>query len=145
MKKIFFAFSFLLLHFMLSAQLVPPQREDSWKISLNKIAVLSSSESNELLNTKKIKSTDWKKNGYLEVNYKEVNPSTWLHSLQFTDELGNQLLIKDSTTAAKIPTAILRKLFAGKKQLKIYMVINPPNPMMAAPSRMLHLGTLRLP
>ncbi len=119
--------------------------QNSWKISLNKKTVLTSNESNELLNTKKIKQTDWKKNGYLEVSYKETNHSTWLHSLQFTDELGNQLLVKDSVIAAKIPIAVLRKLFAGKKQLKIYMIINPPNPMMGAPSRMLHLGTLRLP
>ncbi len=117
----------------------------SWKISLNKTTVLVSSESNELLNIKNIKSSDWKKNGYLEISYKETTPSTWLHSVQFTDDLGNQLLIKDNTTTAKIPMASLRKLYAGKKQLKIYMVINPPNPLMMAPSRMLHLGTLRLP
>ena len=119
--------------------------QDRWKISLNKITVLVSSESNELLNIKKIKSADWKKNGYLEISYKETTRSNWLHSILFTDDLGNQLLVKDSTTAVKIPIAVLRKLFAGKKQLKIYMVINPPNPMMGAPSRMLHLGTLRLP
>lgn len=138
MKNYLTLVSFLLLtHFM--------QAQNSWKISLNKITVLISNESNEALNTKKIKSTDWKKNGYLEVSYKETTPSAWLHSLQFTDESGNPLLVKDSTTTAKIPIAVLRKLFAGKKQLKIYMVINPPNPMMMAPSRMLHLGTLRLP
>jgi hypothetical protein len=119
--------------------------QDSWKVSLNKITVLTSNKSDELLNVKKIKSTEWKKNGYLEVIYKEASPSTWLHALQFTDELGNQLLIKDSVTAAKIPIAALRKLLAGKKQLKIYMLINPPNPMMMAPSRMIHLITLRLP
>ena len=119
--------------------------QDSWKISLNKITILVGHESNELLNIKKIKSTEWKKNGYLEVSYKEAFPNNWLHSIAFTDDLGNQLLTKDSTTTAKIPIAVLRKLFAGKKQLKIYMVISPPNPMMAAPTRMLHLGTLRLP
>ena len=118
--------------------------QDSWKISLNKITVLTGKESNELLNTKKIKSADWKKNGYLEVSYKETTPSNWLHSLQFTDETGNSLLVKDSTMTAKIPISALRKLFAGKKQVKIYMVIDPPDGMMA-PSRMLHLGTLRLP
>ena len=119
--------------------------QDSWKISLNKITILVGHESNELLNIKKIKSIEWKKNGYLEVSYKEAFPNNWLHSIAFTDDLGNQLLTKDSTTTAKIPIAVLRKFFAGKKQLKIYMVISPPNPMMAAPTRMLHLGTLRLP
>ncbi len=117
----------------------------SWKISLNKTTLLVSSESNELLNIKKIKSSDWKKSGYLEVRYKETIPSSWLHSIQFADETGNQLLIKDNVMVTKIPITALRKLFAGKKQIKIYMIISPPNPMMMAPSRMLHLGTLRLP
>ena len=138
MKIIVTIFAFMITTMIAGAQ-------DSWKISLNKMTVLVSSESNELINIKKIKSTDWKKNGYLEVSYKEITPGNWLHSLQFTDELGNQLLVKDSSTTAKIPIATLRKLYAGKKQVKIYMVINPPNPMMGAPSRMLHLGTLRLP
>jgi hypothetical protein len=136
--------SFLIIFGLLITTLFA-NAQDSWKISLNKKTLLISSESNELVNIKKINSTDWKKNGYLEVSYKETTPSTWLHSLQFTDEMGNQLLVKDNVTAAKIPIAVLRKLFAGKKQLKIYMVINPPNPKMMAPSRMLHLGTLRLP
>ena len=136
--------SFVIIFGLLITTLVA-NAQDSWKISLNKITVLTSKESNELLNTKKIKSADWKKNGYLEVSYKETTPSNWLHSLQFTDETGNQLLVKDRATAAKIPIATLRKLYAGKKEIKIYMVINPPNPMMGAPSRMLHLGTLQRP
>ncbi|HEY6064429.1 MAG TPA: hypothetical protein VIV35_12510, partial [Chitinophagaceae bacterium] len=82
-----------LLAFVLTAPVIHAQ--DNWKISLNKKTVLTSSESNELLNIKKIKSTEWRKNGYLEVIYKETNPSNWLHSLQFTDESGNQLLVKD--------------------------------------------------
>lgn len=130
--------------FTLSMSALFANAQDSWKISLNKKAVLISSESNELLNTKKIKSADWKSNGYLEIIYKEPNPSNWIHSLQFSDELGNLLLTKDSTTTAKIPMAVLRKLFAGKKQVKIYMVLSPPNPMMMAPTRMIHLGTLKL-
>ena len=119
--------------------------QDSWKISLNNGTVLTSSKSDELINIKKIKSTEWKKNGYLEVTYNETTPSNWLHSLQFTDEQGNPLLTKDSTLTAKIPIATLRKLFTRKKQLKINMILNPPNPMMKAPTRMIHLVTLRLP
>ena len=119
--------------------------QDSWKISLNNGTVLTSSKSDEIINIIKIKSSEWKKNGYLEVTYKETTPSNWLHSMQFTDEQGNPLLTKDSTLTAKIPIATLRKLFTRKKQLKIYMVLSPPNPMMMAPSRMIHLVTLRLP
>lgn len=121
------------------------QAQDSWKISLNKKTVLISNESNELVNIKNIKSADWSKNGFLEVNYKETIPTSLMHSLQFTDELGNQLLVKDSVTTAKIPMGSLRKLFAGKKQLKIFIVISPSNPMMGMPSRMIHLVTLKLP
>ncbi len=119
--------------------------QDSWKICLNNKLVLSSSESNEVLNTKKINSTEWLKNGDLEVIYTESSPSTWLHSLQFTDESGNPLLVKDSAMTAKISITSLQKLFKGKKQLKIYMIISPPNPLMMAPTRMKHLVTLELP
>jgi hypothetical protein len=87
---------------------------------------------------------DWKKNSFLEISYTGTSPSGWLHSIQFIDELGNQLLAKDSMYV-KIPTASLRKLTAGKKQLKIYMSISPTNPMIMAPSRLLHLCTLKLP
>jgi hypothetical protein len=138
MKNLLFILSFISLSCFMQAQ-------DSWKISLNNVSVLTSSKSDESINIKKIKSTEWKKNGFLEVTYKETTPSNWLHSLQFSDEKGNPLLMKDSTLSAKISIATLRKLFAGKKELKIYMIINPPNPMMMAPSRMLHLGTLKLP
>jgi hypothetical protein len=138
MKKIF-----VIIIFLVSA--VFAEAQNKWKISLNKTTVIADSVSNELTNIKKIKSTDWNKNGFLEVVFKETTPSNWLHSLQFSDESGNPLLVKDSSMAAKIPIATLRKLFKGKKQIKIYMMINPPNPMMMAPSRMLHLGTLKLP
>jgi len=118
---------------------------DSWRIVLNGKLILASHESNEAVNIKLIKSAEWKKNGNLEVSYKESVPSTWLHALQFTDENGVELLIKDNVTSAKISTSSLRKMLLGKKQLKIYMVISPPNKLMMAPTRMIHLGTLKLP
>jgi hypothetical protein len=120
------------------------QAQDSWKVTLNNKTLLNSSKSDETVNTKKIKSTDWKKSGFLEISYTETPPSGWLHSMQFTDELGNQLLVKDSVYV-KIPIASIRKLTAGKKQLKIYMAISPSNPMIMVPSRLLHLCTLKLP
>jgi hypothetical protein len=138
MKNFLFLVSFMLLATLMQAQ-------DSWKISLNKKTVLISNESNEMVNIKNINSTDWKKNGYLEVSYKEITPNTMLHSLQFNDESGNQLLAKDSVTTTKIPIGTLRKLFAGKKQMKIFLIISPSNPMIGMPSRMIHLVTLKLP
>ena len=143
--KIFVTLIILLMSTLFAgAQLVPPQREDSWKISLNKKTVLVSSESNEVLNTKKINQADWNKNGYLEIIYKEKDTGFWNRSFQLDDEKGNQLFNKDNTTRVKIPLAGLRKLFAGKKEVKIYMVTNPKNPMMAIRSQRVHLCTLKL-
>jgi len=120
-------------------------QETSWRIVVNNKTVLSAHVSDEKLNTKMLKSSEWKKNGYLEVNYKDQPVSNWKHSLHFSDEVGNELLIKDNTKSAKISLSSLRKLFAGKKQLKISIVIAPPDPTMGAPVRMVHLGTLKLP
>jgi ligand-binding SRPBCC domain-containing protein len=133
---------FYLLSFILTAPVMHAQ--ESWKITLNNKTVLSTSNPDETLNTKKIKSTEWKKNGFLEISYIETPPSNWLHSIQFDDETGNQLLSKDSVYA-KIPVATIRKLMAGKKQLKIYMVVSPSNPESMVPSRRHHLCTLKLP
>ncbi len=129
--------------FMASAGLANAQ--NSWKVVLHKKILLTSTVVSEEKNVKSIKSSDWKKAGYLEVEFKEAPPSGWLHSLRFMDEKGNEMLVRDSVTSAKISTVTLRKLFAGKKQVKIIMMISPPNPMMMAPSRLIHLVTLKLP
>ncbi len=121
------------------------QAQDSWRVVLNNKLVLTSQVPDEKINSKALKSSEWKKNGYLEVNYKEAAKSNWHHSIRFADEAGNDLLVKDSTTSVKILTSALRKKFTGKKQMKIYLVISPPDPMMAAPSRIIHLATLKLP
>ena len=112
---------------------------------MNNKLLISSHVSDEKVNVKAIKSSEWKKNGWLEVNYKETTKSTWHHSLRFSDEAGNELLVKDNVTSAKITLSSLRKLFTGKKQLNIYIVIAPSDPMIMAPARMIHLGTLKLP
>lgn len=138
MKKIFTFILFTLIAKQMIAQ-------ESWQIVLHKKILLSGTEVSEEKNVKVIKSTEWKKKGFLEVNYKQTPPGTWLHSIQFMDEAGNHVLVKDSVTYTKVSTSSLRKLFAGKKEVKIYMVVSPPNPMMAAPTRMKHLATLKLP
>lgn len=136
-------FPFLIMSIVMSSYFAGAQ--DSWRIVLNSKLMLASHESNEAVNIKLIKSSEWKKNGYLEVSYKVMTLGNWHYALQFTDENGVELLMKDSVKTAKIPTSSLRKLLSGKKQLKIYMVISPPNPQMMGPTRMIHLGTLKLP
>jgi hypothetical protein len=119
--------------------------QDSWRIVVNNRLIINSRVSNEQVNVKMLKSTDWKSNGNLLVEYKEARKSNWKHSLRFTDENAVDMLVKDSALNAKIPLKTLRALYRNKKQVKVYMIIAPPDPMMAAPVRMIHLGTLKLP
>ena len=119
--------------------------QDSFQVVLHKKIVLSSAEFSAEKNVKLIKSTDWKKNGNLEVQYKAGSPSArWSYTLQFADEKGNMLLQKDSSYA-KITTQSLRQLFAGKKQIIISIMIAPSDPLMMAPAKMKQLATLKLP
>ena len=69
---------------------------------------------------------------------------THKYILQLTDEVNNELW-KIDTTSVKLKLSLIRKLFAGRKELKIYMILNPPNDMMTIPSRIVHLVTLKLP
>lgn len=138
MKKI----SLLLLLVMTSAL---GFAQDSFQVVLHKKIVMSSAEFSAEKNVKLIKSSDWKKNGNLEVTYKVASPSAlWSYKLQFADEKGNMLLQKDSSYA-KITTQSLRQLFAGKKQIIVSIMIGPKDPLMMAPAKMKQLATLKLP
>ena len=119
--------------------------QDSWKIKLNNKVLLSTSEENETKNVKNFPATEWKKNGYLEITFKDAYPNTWKRSFLFNDEKDEQLLAKDSVTSVKLTIASLRKLFAGKKQIRIYTIIAPLNPDIAIRIRRVHLCTLLLP
>ncbi|MBK6826720.1 MAG: hypothetical protein IPG86_07615 [Chitinophagaceae bacterium] len=80
MKKI----SLLLLLVMTSAL---GFAQDSFQVVLHKKIVMNSAEFSAEKNVKLIKSTDWKKNGNLEVSYKVTSPSAlWSYKLQFADE-----------------------------------------------------------
>lgn len=138
MKKILAILSILFLAAASSAQ-------NSWSVVLHKKVLLLGKTADEEKNVKLIRSSDWKKNGYLEISYKEDQPSSWHHSLRFTDEEGNELWVKDSSVTARVSASSLRKIFAGKKQVKIYMMIAPTDPMSMAPARRFHLATLKLP
>ena len=119
--------------------------QDSWKIKLNNKMLLSTSGENEKKNIKKITAAEWKKTGYLEIRFKDAYPNTWKRSFLFFDEQDEQLLAKDSITSVKLTIASLRKLFAGKKQIRIYTILSPINPGIAIRIRRVHLCTLQLP
>lgn len=135
--------SLILCSFILTTMWI--QAQGKWQIILNKKPLLTTSEINDSLNTRIVKSSVWKSNGYLEVNYTEATPGNWIKSLHFIDENNNELIKRENTSHTKIKIATLRKLFSGKKSLRIYMSIDPPNPMMMAPPKMITLCILKLP
>jgi hypothetical protein len=130
---------------ILSFNRVMIHAQDSWKIKWNKKTILSANKENEVANTRTIKPSAWKKNGNLEIIYTEAAPDTILwHSFLLFDEDNHQLLSKEKTLYAKISISLLRKLFTGKKQIKIYTIVSPRNPNIAVKMRRVHLCTLQL-
>jgi len=127
------------------AQNTPAPKKDSWKIKLNNKVLLATSRENEKANTKKITSAELKKNGYLEISFKESIPNTWKRSFLFFDKKDNQLLAIDSVTYTKIQMATLRKLFGVQKEIIIYTTVAPLDPNIAIRIRRVHLCTLQLP
>ena len=139
MKKVLVLTSLLLTTVFLQAQ------NGSWIIKLNNKTILSSHQEDPVKNVRKIKSADWKKSGKLEILFAEDEKNTWMRSFQLVDELDNDILRKDSTTHPSISLVELRKLFAGKKQVRIYTTISPLDPNIAIRIRRVHLCTLQLP
>ena len=139
MKKILVLTSLLLLTVVVQAQ------KGSWTIRVNNKTILYTRQEDPVKNVKKIKAADWKKSGKLEILFAEDEKNTWMRSFQLVDELDNDILRKDSTTHPSISLVELRKLFAGKKQVRIYTTISPLDPNIAIRIRRVHLCTLQLP
>lgn len=141
MKRIYWILVFIFTTLFATAQ-------DNWKIKLNGKVLLSSQAENETVNSKRIKLTELSKKGTLDILYKESPPkSDWKRSLLFFDENDNELLRKDSITAnTRVTTAAIKKLFAGKKKIRIYTISLPTDPNLAARIRVrrVHLCTLEL-
>ena len=139
MKKILLFVILSLSAFTLMAQ------QDSWKIKINTKTLLNTAKEDMETNRKTVKSSDWKKNGNLEILFTESEKNTWIRSFLFYDKDDNEILRKDSITHAKISLKELRKLFAGKKEIHIYTTKAPVDPNLAIRMRRVHLCTLRLP
>jgi hypothetical protein len=135
---------YFLFFFIIISSAFSIQAQNSWQIIMNKKMVLTGNDSNELPNTRNFNPSDWTKKGYLEINFKEATADFWKRSFQFDDETGNQLFSKDSTTKVKIPLRELRKIYAGKKEIKIYTVASPLDPNIAVRMQRVHLCTLKL-
>ena len=139
MKKILVLLSFLFTTVAIYAQ------GGSWKIKWNKKTLISTSVENEKANIRKITKTEWKAAGQLEIIYKEEFPDDWHRHFRFVDENDNELFTKDSSTHYKIQLSELRKLFKGKKEIRIYTLVSPTDPNIAIRARRVHILTIKLP
>jgi hypothetical protein len=137
---------FLILSIMsMAATTQAQEKTDTWKIILNNKVLLNTGNEDAEKNVVKIKAADWKKNGYLQVQYHNAENSSWLRSFTLNDERDAELIRKDSTTSLNLSLASLRKIFKGKKKIVIYTILLPPDPSMGVRIRRVHLCTLRLP
>lgn len=132
--------SLILLSFSVSAQ-------NSWKICVNNKVVLSAAAEDESSNNKRIGAADWKKDGSLEIAYKEipVNKSL-IRSIILVDENDNELFRKNDVSSLKIPLRELKTTAAGKNKIRIFTIAIPRDPELAARVRVrrVHLCTLEL-
>lgn len=136
---------FILITSLLFSTLFAVAQGGSWIIKMNSKTVLSTRQEDVVKNVKKINLSDWKKSGKLEIIFAEDEKNTWMRYFQLVDESDNEIVRKDSTTHVKISLIELRKLFAGKKTIKIYTTISPLDPNIAIRVRRVHLCTLQLP
>jgi|GEM_PF-1028316 len=141
MKRIILITGLLLAGFFACAQEGQPGK---WKIKMNGKTLINTSTEDEKVNTKNISSSEWKKSGYLEISYTEAEPNTWIRSFLFVDENDQQLFAVENSMKAKVSLSKLRKLFAGKKEVRIYTSIAPVNPDIKVRIRRVHLCTLKL-
>ena len=122
-------------------------KQDSWKVKWNKKVLLDATRENETANTKKIKKADLSKKYLLEITYKESDPEkekAWKRSFLFFGDTDNELLRKDSTRNIVITAAELKKLLGTQKKIRIYTLVIPTDPDLAARVRVrrVHLCTL---
>lgn len=117
----------------------------SWRIKLQEKVLLSTEVENEQLNSFNLSTKTWAKKGYLEISFKEAEKNIWKRSFLFFDENDREILAVHNRNYYKISTATLRRLFKGKKELRVYTIVSPIDPAIAVRVRRVHLCTFRLP
>lgn len=122
--------------------------QDSWRIKLNNKTVLHSSREDVETNTEKIKASAWRKNGYLQILYKDPDAAKDSYrTIIISDETDNELVRQDSVNSLKIPIRTLKKALGGNRKIQIFTTVLPSDPELAARVRVrrVHLCTLELP
>lgn len=127
---------------------VAASAQDSWRVKLNDKTILLTSKENEKANTKKIKSSELKKKGQLEVIYRDKSKDKdWVRTLLLADEEGNDIMRKEGVSNLKIKLSELKDKLGDHKKILIYTFKTPGDPELAARVRVrtVLLCTLILP
>lgn len=136
----------LILYTLISLSTLKMNAQDgSWTIRLNNKKLIETRKEDENKNRKLLKSTDWNKNGKIEISYKEDQPNTWIRTFLFFDEKDNEIYKTDSTIRFSISMDTIKTLYKGRKSINIYTVISPIDPNIAIRVRRVHLYSFILP
>jgi hypothetical protein len=134
----------MLLAFLLSFIGASAMAQDSWKVSLDKKVLLSSSIEDEQKNVVKITSADLKKSKTFEIIFKEASAQKgWERTISIYDEKDKELK-KQKGNKFSLKASDLKSLLNQYKTIKIYTLNSPTDPKLKSQVRLrrVHLCTL---
>ncbi len=113
------------------------QSGGSWKIVLNKKAVLKGEqESDTMNNILPVKKADLSNNGIFKIEYdKKQEPGGWRRSIAIFDTLESAIAQRDSTNILEFYNKDLLKMLWSRKKVLIYTWSAPMDKGMAAAIR----------
>lgn len=132
--------AFLLIACIASAQA-------SWTVTLNNKLLLRASKENEKTNSRKVKATEWKKKGFLDIVY--TSPKTdnkYRRSILFVNENDQELIRRDNVSKVRVPIDELKRIFKDSGKIRVFTISIPTDPDLASRVRVrrVHLCTLEL-
>lgn len=126
------------------------QEGASWKIILNKKAILTASGQEDTLKNKlQLKKSDLANNNIFKIEYSEPKNSTtrgWVRTIVIMDTTSAVVVQQDSVSLLQLYNKDLMKLLWSRQKVDVYTWLKPLDPGMAAAIRIrrFHLCTIEL-
>jgi hypothetical protein len=138
----------LLFVLLISSGSIVAQSGGSWKIVLNKKAVLKGEQDSDTMNNLlPVKKADLSNNGIFKIEYdKKQEPGGWRRSIAVFDTLETAIAQRDSTNSLEFYNKDLLKILWSRKKVYIYTWSAPMDKGMAAAIRIrrIRLCTIEL-
>jgi hypothetical protein len=138
----------LLFVLLISSGSIVAQSGGSWKIVLNKKAVLKGEQDSDTMNNLlPVKKADLSNNGIFKIEYdKKQEPGGWRRSIAIFDTLETAIAQRDSTNSLEFYNKDLLKILWSRKKVHIYTWSAPMDKGMAAAIRIrrIRLCTIEL-